>query len=86
MSAPVRSSPHRWIFFVCPETVVILHREQTRPEAVMEDFGTSVRDSPPRIFPIARWERAVPLYAEKLFGIQKVLALRGWVAFPSHAT
>ena len=38
MSAPVRSSPHRWIFFVCPETVVILHREQTRPEAVMEDF------------------------------------------------
>ena len=25
-------------------------------------------------------------YAEKLFGIQKVLALRGWVAFPSHAT
>ena len=25
-------------------------------------------------------------YAEKLFGIQKVLALRGRVAFPSHAT
>ena len=23
---------------ICPETVVILHREQTRPEAVMEDF------------------------------------------------
>ena len=26
------------------------------------------------------------LYAEKFFGIRKVLALRGRVAFPSHAT
>ena len=43
-------------------------------------------DSPARIFVVARQQRAVPLYAEKLFGIRKVLALRGWVAFPSHAT
>ena len=37
-------------------------------------------------FVSAKKQRAVPLYAEKFFGIRKVLALRGWVAFPSHAT
>ena len=26
------------------------------------------------------------LYAEKFFGIRKVLALRGWGGFPRHAT
>ena len=39
-------------------------------------FQTFDSSSPARLFPIARWERAVPLYAEKLFGIRKVLALR----------
>ena len=82
MFAPVRTEGLFWRLHG-----LILHREQHCSRQSQRGIPkTSVRDSPPRIFPIARWERAVPLYAEKLFGIQKVLALRGWVAFPSHAT
>ncbi len=83
-SRPLQSAP---MDFFCPETVVILHREPTRLRKPQRRiFETLVRDSPARIFVVARQQRAVPLYAEKLFGIRKVLALRGWVAFPSHAT
>ena len=76
-SSPLQSAP---MAFFCPETVVILHREQTRlwkPQRRI--FETLVRDSPARLFPIARWERAVPLYAEKFFGIQRCsLCEAGW--------
>ena len=83
-SRPLQSAPR-----VCfgARTVVILHREQTRLRKPQRRiFETLVRDSPARIFVVARQQRAVPLYAEKFFGIRKVLALRGRVAFPSHAT
>ena len=83
-SRPLQSAP---MDFFCPETVVILHREPTRLRKPQRRiFETLVRDSPARIFVVARQQRAVPLYAEKFFGIRKVLALRGRVAFPSHAT
>ena len=89
LDSDVRSRPLQSVrrAFFSYRTVVILHREQPHPRKPYRGIQrTSVRDSPARLFPIARWEQAVPLYAEKLFGIQKVLALRGWVAFPSHAT
>ena len=74
-SRPLQSAP---MDFFCPETVVILHREPTRLRKPQRRiFETLVRDSPARIFVVARQQRAVPLYAEKLFGIRKVLALRG---------
>ncbi len=63
--------------------VVILQRETTHPRKPYRGIQrTSSKDSPARIFVVARQQRAVPLYAEKLFGIQKVLALRGWVFSP----
>lgn len=55
-------------------------------ETVTEDFQNFSQRFSGADFVVARQQRAVPLYAEKLFGIRKVLALRGWVAFPSHAT
>ena len=67
--------------------VVILQRETTHPRKPSRRFGKDFsKIFTPRIFGVARQQRAVPLYAEKLFGIRKVLALRGRVAFPSHAT
>lgn len=85
MSAPDRSSPHRWIFLprngcnIAPGT-------DPAPEAATEDFRNFGQRFSGADFVVARQQRAVPLYAEKFFGIRKVLALRGWVVFPSHAT
>ena len=74
-SRPLQSAP---MAFFCARTVVILHREQPHPRKPYRGIQrTSVRDSPARLFPIARWERAVPSYAENFFGIRKVPALRG---------
>ena len=74
-SRPLQSAP---MDFFCPETVVILHREPTRLRKPQRRiFETLVRDSPARIFVVARQQRAVPLYAENFFGIRKELALRG---------
>ena len=89
LDSDVRSRPLQSVrrAFFSYRTVVILHREPTRLRKPQRRiFETLVRDSPARIFVVARQQRAVPLYAEKFFGIRKVLALRGWVAFPSHAT
>ena len=48
--------------FLSLKTIVILHREPTRPQDPLwrtsETFGSN---SSARIFPIARWERGVPL-------------------------
>ena len=74
-SRPLQSAP---MDFFCPETVVILHREPTRLRKPQRRiFETLVRDSPARIFVVARQQRAVPSYAENFFGIRKVPALRG---------
>ena len=70
----VRPSPLQsvWRTFFSCRTVVILHREQPYPRKPYRGIQrTSVRDSPARLFPIARWERAVSLYAENFFGIQR---------------
>ena len=84
---PLTTAPVRSAGFFSYRTVVILHREQPHPRKPYRGIQrTSSKDSPARIFVVARQQRAVPLYAEKFFGIRKVLALRGWVAFPSHAT
>ena len=49
-----------------------MHRKQTRPRKPQRRiFETSLRDSPPRILVVTRQQQAVPLYAEKLFGIQR---------------
>ena len=76
-SRPLQSAP---MDFFCPETVVILHREPTRLRKPQRRiFETLVRDSPARIFVVARQQRAVPLYAEKFFGIQRCsLCEAGW--------
>ena len=72
-SRPLQSAP---MDFFCPETVVILHREPTRLRKPQRRiFETLVRDSPARIFVVARQQRAVPLYAEKFFGIQRYSSL-----------
>ena len=58
-SRPLQSAP---MDFFCPETVVILHREPTRLRKPQRRiFETLVRDSPARIFVVARQQRAVPL-------------------------
>ena len=80
LDSDVRSRPLQSVrrAFFSYRTVVILHREQPHPRKPYRGIQrTSVRDSPARLFPIARWERAVPLYAENFFGIRKELALRG---------
>ena len=70
----VRSRPLQSVrraFFRRP-TVVILHKGKTRPrKPLREILKTSGRDSPPRIFPIARWERAVFLSDNLRFVRQK---------------
>ena len=89
LDSDVRSRPLQSVrrAFFSYRTVVILHREQPHPRKPYRGIQrTSSKDSPVRIFVVARQQRAVPLYAEKFFGIRKVLALRGWVVFPSHAT
>ena len=75
---PLQTAPVRTDGFFLPETVVILHREPTRLRKTQRRiFETLVRDSPARIFVVARQQRAVPSYAENFFGIRKVPALRG---------
>ena len=89
LGSDVRSRPLQSVPRVCfgARMVVILQRETTHPRKPYRGIQrTSSKDSPARIFVVARQQRAVPLYAEKFFGIRKVLALRGWVVFPSHAT
>ena len=55
-SRPLQSAP---MDFFCPETVVILHREPTRLRKPQRRiFETLVRDSPARIFVVARQQRA----------------------------
>ena len=52
--------------------VVLLHRKQTRPQEPYRGIQrTSVRDSSARLFPIARWERAVFLSDNLRFVRQK---------------
>ena len=61
----------RRAFFRRP-TVVILQREQPHPRKLYRGIlKTSGRDSPARIFPIARWERAVFLSDNLRFVRQK---------------
>lgn len=58
--------------FFCHETVVILRREQTRPqEPSRRIFETSVRDSPARIFVFVRGQRVVSLSDKSQFVRQK---------------
>ena len=80
LDSDVRSRPLQSVrrAFFSYRTVVILHREQPHPRKPYRGIQrTSSKDSPARIFVVARQQRAVPLYAEKFFGIRKVLALRG---------
>ena len=71
-SSPLQSAPRA---FFCARTVVILHREQTRPQEPYRGIQrTSVRDSSARIFPIARWERAVFL-SDKLWFVRQKCSL-----------
>ena len=85
MSAHDRSSPHRGLVSA-PDGCNIAHGKDRSGSRFGGFSKFSQKKFPARIFVVARQQRAVPLYAEKFFGIQKVLALRGWVAFPSHAT
>ena len=64
LDSDVRSRPLQSARRACfgARTVVILHREQPYPRKPYRGIlRTSVRDSSARIFPIARWERGVPL-------------------------
>ena len=55
--------------------VVILHPGKTRPRKPQRKiFETSSKASPPRLFPIARWERAVPL-SDKLSFVRQRCSL-----------
>jgi hypothetical protein len=73
----VRPSPLQSVrrAFFSYRTVVILHRETTRPQdpswRTSETFGSN---SSARIFPIARWERAVFL-SDKLWFIRQKRSL-----------
>ena len=68
-SRPLQSAPRA---FFGARTVVILHTGKTRPQEPYRGIQrTSVRDSPVRIFPIARWERAVFLSDNLRFVRQK---------------
>ena len=80
LDSDVRSRPLQSVrrAFFSYRTVVILHREQPHPRKPYRGIQrTSSKDSPVRIFVVARQQRAVPLYAENFFGIRKELALRG---------
>ena len=76
-SRPLQSAP---MDFFCPETVVILHREPTRLRKPQRRiFETLVRDSPARIFVVARQQRAVPLSDKLAFVRQRCsLCEAGW--------
>ena len=64
LASNVRSGPPQSVrrAFFHLQTVVILHREPTRPQdssrRASETFGSN---APAWLFPIARWERGVPL-------------------------
>ena len=66
---PLQSAP---AVFSRSEPVVILHRETLCPRKpqrrIYKTFG---RNSPARIFPIARWERGVPLSDKLAFVRQR---------------
>ena len=69
---PATTAPVRTEGFFCHETVVILRREQTRPqEPSRRIFETSVRDSPARIFVFVRGQRVVSLSDKSQFVRQK---------------
>ena len=74
LGSGVRPSPLQSVrrAFFSYRTVVILHRETTRPQdpswRTSETFGSN---SSARIFPIARWERAVFLSDNLRFVRQK---------------
>ncbi len=74
LGSDVRSRPLQSAPTACfgARTVVILHREQTRPRKPYRGIlRTSVRNSPVRIFPIVRWEQAVPLSDKLAFVRQR---------------
>ena len=74
LDSDVRSRPLQSVrrAFFSYRTVVILHREQPHPRKPYRGIQrTSVRDSPARLFPIARWERAVPLSDKLAFVRQR---------------
>ena len=78
LDSDVRSRPLQSVrrAFFSYRTVVILHREQPHPRKPYRGIQrTSSKDSPVRIFVVARQQRAVPLYAEKFFGIQRYSSL-----------
>ena len=78
LDSDVRSRPLQSVrrAFFSYRTVVILHREQPHPRKPYRGIQrTSSKDSPARIFVVARQQRAVPLYAEKFFGIQRYSSL-----------
>ena len=77
-SRPLQSAP---MDFFCPETVVILHREPTRLRKPQRRiFETLVRDSPARIFVVARQQRAVPLSDKLTFVRQRCSLCEAGVA------
>ena len=83
LDSDVRSRPLQSVrrAFFSYRTVVILHREQPHPRKPYRGIQrTSSKDSPVRIFVVARQQRAVPLYAENFFGIQRYSSLceAGW--------
>lgn len=78
LDSDVRSRPLQSVrrAFFSYRTVVILHREQPHPRKPYRGIQrTSSKDSPVRIFVVARQQRAVPLYAENFFGIQRYSSL-----------
>ena len=83
LASNVRSGPPQSVrrAFFHLQTVVILHREPTRPQdssrRASETFGSN---SPARIFPIARWERGVPL-SDKLCFVRPRYSLCEAVVF-----
>ena len=78
LDSDVRSRPLQSVrrAFFSYRTVVILHREQPHPRKPYRGIQrTSSKDSPVRIFVVARQQRAVPLYAENFFGIRRYSSL-----------
>ena len=83
LGSDVRSRPLQSVrrAFFSYRTVVILHREQPHPRKPYRGIQrTSVRDSPARLFPIARWERAVPLSDKLAFVRQRCSLCEAGVA------
>ena len=82
-SRPLQSAP---MDFFCPETVVILHRERPVLGGRSGGFSKLQSEILRRGFCCRQTTASCTFVCRKIFRHTKVLALRGRVAFPSHAT